>query len=244
MEFTKKIAEITGITPNQIEAAITLLKDEATIPFIARYRKEATGGLDEVEITKIRDKLNQLEEIEKRRQAILKSLIERDLLTDKLKEAIDQVETMTSLEDIYLPFRPKKRTRASKAKEKGLEGLAKIIFKQSDIDPLKEAQNYINPEKDVNTIEDAINGAQDIIAEWISENGNIRLKLRELFANEGELSSKILSGKEETGEKYTDYFDWSEPVVQAPSHRILAIFRGESESVLSVHILPPEDKAL
>ena len=244
MEFTKKIAEITGITPNQIEAAITLLKDEATIPFIARYRKEATGGLDEVEITKIRDKLNQLEEIEKRRQAILKSLIERDLLTDKLKEAIDQVETMTSLEDIYLPFRPKKRTRASKAKEKGLEGLAKIIYKQGDIDPVKEAQKYINPDKDVNSIEDAISGAQDIIAEWISENGNIRLKLRELFTKEGELSSKVLTGKEETGETYTDYFDWTEPVRQAPSHRILAIFRGESESVLSVHILPPEDKAL
>lgn len=240
----KKIAEELKLRETQVLATIRLLDEEATVPFIARYRKEATGSLDEVQITSIRDRSHQLRELDKRREAILSSLTERELLTDELKEKIEAAETMTVLEDIYLPFRPKRRTRATIAKEKGLEPLALQIFEQGDIDIQALAAEFIDSEKEVNTVDEALAGARDIIAEMINENQQSREKIRELFSQKGVMQSEVIPGKEEEGNKYKDYFEWSEPVTQAPSHRILALMRGQREGVLFLKIEPSEEEAL
>lgn len=239
-----KIAKELGIAEKQVMATAALLQEGATVPFIARYRKEATGSLDEVFITAIRDRLAQLMELDKRRDAILKSLDERGQLTDELKEAINAAENMTVLEDIYLPFRPKRRTKATIAREKGLEPLAILIFSQEDIDPAKEAGSFVDPEKGVDCPEDALAGARDIIAEWVSEDQNARARIRDLFFLKGVFRTKIITGKEEEGIKYRDYYEWEEPVTKAPSHRILAMRRGEKEGFLVLRIIPPEDEAL
>ena len=237
-----KIARELGITAGQAEATGELLTGGGTVPFIARYRKERTGSLDEVQITKIRDRLSQLAELDKRREAILKSLEERQLLTDMLKAKIEAAETMSELEDIYLPFRPKRRTRAMIARERGLEPLAEAIFAQdAGLNPAEEAIKYIDPEKEVNSVEEALAGARDIIAEWVNENQNARRQMRELFKLNGILTSKVIIGKEEEGVKYRDYFDWSEPAFKAPSHRMLAVRRGEKEGFLSMRISPEEE---
>lgn len=240
-----KIANELDLKSFQVEATSRLLDDGATIPFIARYRKEATGLLDEVQITKIRDRFSQLRELDKRRESILKSLEERELLSDELKGKILAAETMATLEDIYLPFKPKRRTRATIAIEKGLESLAKLILEQDDAtDPLTEAAAYIDLEKGVQTEDEAISGARDIIAEWINENPEAREKMRTLFATKGMFQVKVIPGKENEGAKYRDYFSWQEPVATAPSHRILAMRRGENEEFLDLKIRPPEDEAL
>jgi uncharacterized protein len=240
-----KIALELDIKPQQVTAVSLLLEEGATVPFIARYRKEATGSLDEVLITKIRERLSQLEELDKRREAILLSLQERNLLTDELKEKIMAAETMTTLEDIYLPFRPKRRTRATIAKEKGLEPLAEIIFKQDEgTDPMKEALPFVDTEKGVHSQEEALSGARDIIAEWINENQEAREKMRSLYFEKGIFKVNVIAGKETEGAKYRDYFDWEEPVSTAPSHRVLAIRRGEKEEILSLKVSPPEEDAL
>ncbi len=239
-----KIAKELNLKEKQVEATAVLLEDDATIPFIARYRKEATGSLDEVEITSIRDRLDQLSELDKRREAILKSLEERELLTDELKEKIDAAETLTELEDIYLPFRPKKRTRATIAKEKGLEPLAQLIFEQGEINLDEESAKFISEEKGVNNAEEALAGARDIIAEWISEEKTARERMRELFIKSSVITSAIIKGNEEEGIKYKDYFEWKEPANNAASHRIHAMFRGEKEEYLRLNILPPEEDAL
>jgi uncharacterized protein len=239
-----KIAGELGLKVPQVQATGGLLGEGATIPFIARYRKEVTGSLDEVQITAIRDRLDQLAELDKRREAILKSLEERQLLTDDLKEKILGAETLSGLEDIYLPFRPKRRTRATVAKERGLEPLAHILFAQEEKDPLAEALPFVDPEKSVASAEDALSGARDIIAEWISEDPAARAGLRDLFASRGVFRTKVITGKEVEGSKYRDYFDWEEPVPKAPSHRILAMRRGENEGVLTLRILPPEAEAV
>jgi len=241
------ITKITGelnLNFKQVLATAKLLQEEATVPFIARYRKEVTGSLNEVEITTIRDRLNQLYELDKRRKSILKSLEKRELLTDELKEKITSVETLTELEDIYLPFRPKKRTRATVAKEKGLEPLAKIIFLQEDFNVSEEVAKFLDKGKGVETEEDALSGARDIIAELVNEDKMAREKMRELFANQSVISSKIITGKEDGGAKYKDYYEWNEPSDKAPSHRILAMFRGENESFLKLDIYPPEEKVI
>ena len=238
------IAQELSLKTRQIEATVGLLDDDATIPFISRYRKEATGSLDEVQITAIRDRIGQLRELDKRREAILKSLEERELLTNELKEAIEKADNMTQLEDIYLPYRPKKRTRATIAIEKGLEPLAQLLFNQSKFDIYKEAEKFINEEKEVATADEALAGARDIIAEWISEDAFIRAELRLLFMKRGTVTSKVLKNKEEEGAKYKDYFDWSEPINRIPSHRLLAIRRGESEGILSFKIAPEPEDAL
>jgi len=244
-KYIQKIANELNLQNKQVESTAFLISEGATVPFIARYRKEATGSLDEVAITAIRDRLNQLEELDKRREAILSSLIERNLLTDELKEKIEQAETMATLEDIYLPFRPKRRTRATIAKEKGLEPLAQIIYlQQDDIDPFAEAEKYIDEEKDLKTVDDVLQGARDIIAEWINEDQDTRAKLRELFAIKGVFKSRVIPGKEAEGIKYKDYYNWEEPVISAPSHRVLAMRRGENEGFLSLRILPPEEDAI
>jgi uncharacterized protein len=240
-----KIAAELKLRPNQVLATAGLLAGDATVPFIARYRKEATGSLDEVAITAIRDRIVQLEELDKRRESILKSLEERELLTDELKENILASETLASLEDIYLPFRPKRRTRATIAREKGLEPLAKIIFDQGeDTDPIKEAAAFIDPEKGVETAEEALAGSRDIIAEWVNEDPEARSKMRALYAKKGVYQARVIPGNESEGAKFRDYFDWEEPVTTAPSHRVLAMRRGENEGILTLRVVPPEDEAL
>ena len=237
-----KISNELQIDPRQIEATVGLLAEGATIPFIARYRKEATGSLDEVAVTNIRDRLSQLEELEKRRQAIFKSLTDQGKLTDELKEKIDQAETMPILEDIYLPFRPKRRTRATIAREKGLEPLAQKLFAQEDMDPLTEASSFIDIEKDVESTEDALSGARDIIAEWINEDQEARAMMRSYFSEKGVFISKLFQDKETEAAKYRDYFDWQEPVASAPSHRILAMRRGEKEGLLNLWVAPRDEE--
>jgi uncharacterized protein len=240
-----KIASELSVRPPQVQATAALLADGATVPFIARYRKEATGSLDEIAITGIRDRLNQLKELDVRREAIIKSLEERELLTDELKEQIMQAETLTILEDIYLPYRPKRRTRATIAKEKGLEPLAELIFAQDPaLAPLAEAKAFIDPEKGVESAEDALAGARDIIAEWINEDQTSRAKIREFFFDKGSFNSQLIKGQEQEGVKYKDYFDWNEPVSKAPSHRILAMRRGAKEGFLKLEVVAPEEQAL
>jgi protein Tex len=244
-KHASKIAEELNLGLQQVKATARLLKGGDTIPFIARYRKEVTDSLDEVAITGIRDKTAQLEALDNRRDSILKSLEERGLLTDDLKEKIASAETMTTLEDIYLPYRPKRRTRAIMAKEKGLEPLAKLIFAQKDgTDPVKEASAYLDPEKGVEKAEDALAGCRDIIGEWVNEDQEARKRMRALYAQKGVFRSIVIPGKEEEGAKFKDYFDWEEPVPEAPSHRVLAMRRGEKEGFLDLRISPPQDKAL
>ncbi|HEX8948004.1 MAG TPA: Tex-like N-terminal domain-containing protein, partial [Dissulfurispiraceae bacterium] len=242
------ISEIAGelhLAPKQVRAAAALLEEGATVPFISRYRKEATGSLDEVAITSIRDRLVQLEELDKRREAILKSLEDRGQLTDELREKISAAETMTELEDIYLPYRPKRRTRAMIAREKGLEPLAVLIFaQQAETDPAAEAAAFIDTEKGVESVEAALAGARDIIAELVNEDQTARAKMRDLFTAKATFKSKMVAGKEAEGAKYRDYFDWEEPASKAPSHRVLAMRRGEAEGFLIMRALPPEEEAM
>ena len=240
-----RVSRELSLSPKQATAVVTLLDEGATVPFIARYRKEATGSLDEVAITAIRDRITQLRELDKRREAVLKSLEELGKLTDGLKTDILAAETMTILEDLYLPYRPKRRTRATIAKEQGLEPLARKIFSQDPVlDPFVEAAAYIDPGKEVPSADDALAGARDIIGEWISEDPVARGRVRELFASKGIFRSKVITGKEEEGIKYKDYFAWEEPVAAAPSHRILAMRRGENEGFLFMRIVAPEPDAL
>ena len=244
-EHVIKIASELSLRPQQVTATAELLEGGATIPFIARYRKEATGGLDEVVITAIRDRLSKLKELDDRRQAIIKSLEERELLTDELREQIMQAETMAVLEDIYLPYRPKRRTRATIAKEKGLEPLAEMIFAQDPgVDPAVEAKAFVDAEKGVESAEDALAGARDIIAERLSEDQAARAEMRKLFSNKGLFQTKVVKDKEDEGRKYEDYFDWTELVAKAPSHRILAMRRGANEGFLRLQITVPEEQAL
>jgi uncharacterized protein len=233
-----------NLNPTQVTATISLLDDAATVPFIARYRKEATGSLDEVVVARIRNRLAQFRELDKRRAAILKSLAEGDLLTDELQKAVESAPTLAVLEDTYLPYRPKRRTRAGVARERGLEPLAELILGQGNIDPVLEAQRFIDPEREVFTGDDALAGARDVIAEWISEDAEMRAKLRALFAGKGDLISRVIEGKEIEGRKFQSYFEWQEPIKQAPSHRILALFRGEAEGILRLKITPDEQEAL
>ena len=239
-----KISQELGLSPGQVEATADLLDGGATVPFISRYRKEATGSLDEVAVTAVRDRMGQLLELDQRRESILKALEERGQLTEALKDKILAAETLAVLEDIYLPFRPKRRTRAAIAREKGLEPLARDLFDQGAMDPDAEASAYIDPEKGVASAEEALAGARDIIAEWISENETARARMREYFASQAVFRSKIITGQEEEGIKYRDYFDWEEPVTSAPSHRILALRRGEKEGFLILRAIPPEEGAL
>jgi protein Tex len=239
-----KVAQELTLASKQVKATASLLEEGGTIPFIARYRKEATGSLDEVAITQIRDRLNDLAELDERREAILKSLEERGQLTDELKGRILGAESMAVLEDIYLPYRPKRRTRATIARERGLEPLAQRIFAQEDMDLEAEAAAFLDPEKGVNSVEEALAGARDIMAEWVNEDQIARARMRDLFTSRGSFKSKVIPDKQSEGVKYRDYFEWEEPVATAPSHRILAMRRGENEGFLILRVHPPEEEAL
>lgn len=240
----EKIAGELAISTRQVSDTAQMIAEGATVPFIARYRKEVTGSLDEVVITAIRDRLEQLEELDNRRAAIIKSLTERNLLTPELEEKIAAAETMSVLEDIYLPFRPKRRTRATIAREKGLEPLAVQIFAQQDFDVNAEAAAFVSEEKGVATVDDALAGARDIIAEWVNEDQDARARMRTLFLEKGVISCKVLPDKVDSGIKYKDYYEWEEDVATAPSHRVLAIRRGEREEFLTLRMTPPEEEAL
>lgn len=240
MNYEIKIAAELQVKPHQVQATIELLDGGASVPFISRYRKEATGTLDEVQVATIRDRIEQLRELDKRREAILKSIEEQGKLTPELKKSIDAAETMSKLEDIYLPYKPKRRTKATIAREKGLEPLAELIFGQTSFDLEAEAEKYISEEKDVKSIEEALQGARDIMAEWINENALLREKMRKLFLEEGVFTSRVIPGKEAEAIKYKDYFEWSEPIKTAPSHRVLAMRRGEKELFLMLDSCPEE----
>jgi len=233
-----------GVKEIQITAVATLLEQGATIPFIARYRKEATGSLDEIAITSIRDRLKYIEELDGRKETILKSLEKHGHLTDELKERVEATQTLSVLEDIYLPFRPKRRTKATVARDKGLEPLAMELFEQRGIDPSEAAAAFIDPQKEVDTVEDALSGARHIIAEIINEDPQARLVLRNLYTGKAVFKSRVSSGMEQEGAKYKDYFDWEEPASAAPSHRVLAMRRGEKEDILNLTLAPPEDEAV
>jgi uncharacterized protein len=238
------IANQVGVTTQQVEAVQSLLDAGATIPFIARYRKEKTGSLDEVVLSEIRDGLARLAALDSRRKAILESLEEQNVLTAELRKSVESAATLTALEDIYLPYRPKRRTRATVAKEKGLEPLAELILAQEIADTSHEAHAFVNIEKGVASVEDALAGARDIIAEWVNEDTGARQIMRRLFYREGIIQSNVVKGKESEGIKYSNYFDWQEPVARVPSHRLLAMLRGENDGFLKITIRPPQDKAL
>jgi uncharacterized protein len=240
----KIIAAELKVAEKQVTATINLLDEGSTVPFISRYRKEATGSLDEVEVAAIRDRVLQLRDLDKRREAILKSMTELGKLTPELEKKINEAETISLLEDIYLPFKPKRKTRASVAKEKGLEPLALQIFEQNAFDLEASADKFIDAEKGVNSLDEALAGARDIIAEMISENVEARTKMRIYFQEKAIFKSEVIKGKEEEGIKYKDYFEWSEPVKTTASHRVLAMRRGEKELILRLDALPPAEDAI
>jgi protein Tex len=244
LDHSSTISQELNIQIHQIKAVQDLLSQDATIPFIARYRKEATGSLDETQITAIRDRIHQLKELDQRRETILNSLEKNGHLTDELKEKVLAAETMTDLEDIYLPYKPKRRTKGMIAKERGLEPLAQILFAQTGSDPLVSAASFVDLEKEVATEEDALQGARYIMAEWMNEDETARTRLRALFNGKGIIRSNVIAGKEDEGVKFKDYYEWQEPAHSAPSHRILAMRRGEREDILSLSMQPSEEKAM
>lgn len=239
-----KISEELSVTEKQVASTIELLDEGATVPFIARYRKEMTGSLDEVAIAAIRDRILQLRELDKRRESIIKSLKDINKWTQDLENQLQAAQTMSVLEDIYLPYKPKRRTRATIAREKGLEPLAAMIFAQNRINIYEEAKKFIDAEKEVNTEEEALAGSRDIMAEWVNENPEARASIRELFWKQGTFKTKAVPGKEEEAQKFKDYFEWEEPIATAPSHRILAMRRGEKEMFLLLDTAPAEESAI
>jgi uncharacterized protein len=232
------------LTDRQVEAVTTLLDQGSTIPFIARYRKEMTDSLDEVAIANIRDRAQSLKELSVRKEAILKSLTQRQLLTGDLETAIARAVSMTKLEDLYERYRPKKRTRAQDAREKGLAPLATFLLAQKHQDLGVEAPKFVCPDKGITCVEEALSGARDIIAETVNEDPKAREAIRDLFSAKALIISRVKKGKEEAGAKFQDYFDWSEPAFKTPSHRILAMLRGKNETILNLHVLPEEEIAL
>ena len=238
------ISKELSLTDRQVRTTIELLDEGATIPFISRYRKELTGSLDEVQITAIRDRMQQLRDLDKRRETVLKSIEDQGKLTPALESQIRTVENMAALEDIYLPYKPKRKTRASVAREKGLQPLAELLLEQQVGDILDKAEQYISEELGVNNIEEALAGARDIIAETIAEDAEVRAVARKLFLDKGLFVSRVVPGKEEQALKYKDYFEWSEPLNNAPSHRVLAMRRGEKEELLYLDIEIDEQEVL
>ena len=239
-----KIADLLNLHSKDVTATVRLLDEGGTIPFLSRYRKEMTGGLDEVQIANIRDEIERLRQLEQRRETILKSIDSQGKLTEDLKEKILAAETLSKLEDLYLPYKPKRRTKATIAKEKGLEPLAIFILEQKNNLVFEEAEKFVSDEKDVKSVEEALHGARDIIAEIISEEVIVREIIRDLFKRTAIIKSKVIKGKEEAGEKFEDYFEWEEKLMSCPSHRMLAMRRGEKEDILIMDISVDNDDAL
>jgi uncharacterized protein len=242
--WIEQITKEFSLQLKNVKAVAELLAEGGTVPFISRYRKELTGSMDEVMITNIRDRLEQLRELDKRREAIISSIEKQGKLTPQLMSSIVVAATLAELEDIYLPYKLKRKTRAMAAKEKGLEPLAQKLFEQEKFAVDDFAQGFVDSEKGVADQQEALDGARDIIAEWISENQETRKQVRELFWKEGVVESRVMKGKESDGQKYKDYFEWKEPIAKAPSHRLLALRRGEKESILALDIFPPEENVI
>lgn len=242
LEFAATIASALNIKTTQVEAVLNLLNEAATIPFIARYRKDKTGGLDEVQIQQIQDQSKLLKEFSERKTFIEKTITEQGKMTDALQQKINKATTIAELEDIYLPYKPKRKTKAQTARENGLEPLSALLLEQKDIDVIAEANVFINEK--IKTVDEALQGARDIIAELINEDANVRAKLRKLFEDTATLQSKVLIDKETEAIKYKDYFDFSEAIYKIPSHRILAVLRGFLEGFLRMSIAPLEEDAL
>ena len=242
--YALRIAQALNLSEEQVRNTLDLLETGATIPFISRYRKEATGSLDEVQIGNIKDLYAKWLELDKRRSAILDSISEQGKLTPELREKIEQADSMSVLEDLYLPYRPKRKTRASVAVEKGLQPLAKILLSQRQLDLEREAARFVSEEKGVASAEDALAGARDIIAELISENAGLRNRLRQTFLRYSRISTRLIPDKVDEDEKYRIYYKAEELLAKAPSHRILAMLRGEEEGILRVHIAPDEERTL
>ena len=236
------IANSVGVMTHQVQSTINLFDEGGTVPFIARYRKEATGSLDEVQILDIKELWTKLKDADKRRDSIIKSIEEQGKMTPELLQKLQNSYHLQDLEDIYLPYKQKRKTRASIAIEKGLEPLAKSIFEQKENNILKKAESFLNDK--VANIQEALQGARDIIAEWVNENVDARNAVRKVFDREAIVYAKVKKKKEEEGAKYRDYFDFNEPLKKVPSHRLLAIRRGEEEGFLSVTISPEEDNSL
>ncbi len=246
-QYAKRIAETLTLPEAQVKNTLSLLEGGATIPFISRYRKEMTGGLDEVKIEEIKELYGKLMELDKRRASILDTIREQDKLTSELEEKINRAATLSELEDLYLPYRPKRRTRASIAKEKGLAPLAEAIFKQPEMTESAfraMVDSYISPEKHIGDADEALAGARDIIAEHISEDIRLRARMRNEFLRFSVLSARRIKDKTDDREKYKNYYNARDFLAKAPSHRILAMFRGEEDGILSLSIAPKEEEAL
>jgi uncharacterized protein len=243
-QHSKIIAAELSVAEKQVVATIALLDEGATVPFISRYRKEMTGSLDELQVAAVRDRFQQLRDLDKRREAILKALAALDKLSPELEAQINAATNITTIEDLYLPFKPKRKTRASEARKKGLEPLAVSLLEQGNVNPEAEASKYLQADLGVNSTEEALAGARDIIAEMVNENAEVRTAMREYFVQKAVFKSTVIKGKEEEGVKYKDYFAWEEPLRNAPSHRILAIRRAENEGILKLETMPPEEGAM
>ena len=244
MNFINKISKEFGVTPRVAENVIKLLGEGATVPFIARYRKEMTNTMNEETVAEVKKRLEQLDELEKRKEFVLKSIAEQEKLTPELEKQITNAETLQDVEDLYLPYKPKRRTKAEIARQKGLEPLAKLIMSQNSDDVNGLAKRFINKEKEVNNEEEALKGACDIMAEWISENINGRNRIRKIYHRDGIISSTLVKSKEAEAQTYKQYFDFKEPIAKAPSHRILALFRAEEEGLLKVKLSIEANDAL
>ncbi len=244
MNFINKISKEFGVTPRVAENVIKLLGEGATVPFIARYRKEMTDTMNEETVAEVKKRLEQLDELEKRKEFVLKSIAEQEKLTPELEKQITNAETLQDVEDLYLPYKPKRRTKAEIARQKGLEPLAKLIMSQNSDDVNSLAKRFINKEKEVNNEEEALKGACDIMAEWISENINGRNRIRKIYHRDGIISSTLVKSKEAEAQTYKQYFDFKEPIAKAPSHRILALFRAEEEGLLKVKLSIEANDAL
>jgi Transcriptional accessory protein len=244
VDFVSKIVKEFNVTPRVAENVIKLLGEGATVPFIARYRKEMTDTMNEETVAEVKKRLEQLDELEKRKEFVLKSIAEQEKLTPELEKQINSAETLQDVEDLYLPYKPKRRTKAEIARQKGLEPLARMIMSQNSDDVNGMAKRFINKEKEVNNEEEALKGACDIMAEWISENINGRNKIRKIYHRDGVISSTLVKSKEAEAQTYKQYFDFKEPIAKAPSHRILALFRAEEEGLLKVKLSIEANDAL
>ncbi len=244
VEYAGLIALTLGLKENHVKNTLKLFEEGGTVPFIARYRKEMTGSMDEENIIRVRDMAERFTDLDKRREVVIRSIEEQGKMTEGLLASIHGCTTMSELEDLYLPFRPKRKTRAEMARSKGLLPLAKLLMEQELINLPVQAAGFINPEKGVHSVEEALTGARDIIAEWVNEHKTCRDKIRRLFSEEAALRSTVIKGKETEGDKYKDYFSWEEPLIRIPSHRYLAMVRGESKGFLRIEIRPSTEKAI
>ena len=241
-KYFELISKELGLQKRQVVNTLTLLNEGATIPFISRYRKEMTGQLDEVQIGDIKKSYEKLLEIDQRRETIITAIEKAEKMTDELLSKLKAAKTLNELEDLYLPYKQKRKTRAVKAREKGLEPLAKIILQEAKIDIDLKAEEFLND--DVDNVDEALQGARDIIAEYVNESQKSRDAMRRLFDKEAIIESSMVKGKEEEGAKYRDYFEWKEPLHKSPSHRVLAMYRGEKEGYLKLDIAPDKEEAL